>query len=81
MVRKPRESNGGAEQIDANAEMPESPARVLRHGRDPSAGRHVEAPRPVDAVLEFCFEELCPFVVGLAGGAGAVAGQKQRQVT
>jgi hypothetical protein len=41
----------------------------------------VKAPRLVDPVLKFYFEGLGPFVVGLTGGAVAVAAQKQSQMT
>jgi hypothetical protein len=81
MVRKTLEGKGGAEQVDTHADVSEPPARMLCHGRDTSAGGHVEAPRLVDPDLEFDFEDLGPSVVGLTGGAVAVAGQKQSQVT
>jgi hypothetical protein len=81
MVRRRRKGKGGSEQIDTHAFVSQPPARVLCHRSDTSAGGHVKAPRLVDPVLEFHFEGLGPYVVGLTGGAVAVAGQKQRQMT
>jgi hypothetical protein len=81
MIRKAREGKGGVEQVDAHAHVPESPAGVFCHGHDTSVGGHMEAPRLIDPVLEFHFQNLGPFIVALTGGAVAVAGQKQSQVT
>src|SRR3954452_4482812 len=81
MVRKALEGKGGAEQVHTHAYASEPPARVLCHGHDTRAGGHVKAPRLRAPVLEFDFEDLGPFLVGLIGGAVAVAGQKQSQVT
>src|SRR3954452_7855308 len=63
MVRQHREGKAGSEQIDTHAFVSESPARVLCHRRDTSAGGHVKAPRLIDPVLEFHFEGLGPHVV------------------
>jgi len=81
MVSYAREGKCGPEQIDPHAFVSEPPARVLCHRRDTAAGGHVKAPRLVDPVLEFHFEGLGPFVVGLTGGAVAVAAQKRSQMT
>jgi hypothetical protein len=67
MVRKTRRGNGGAEHFDTHAGASEAPARALCHRRDTRAGGHGKAPRLLDPVLEFDFEDLGPFVVGLTG--------------
>jgi hypothetical protein len=66
MVRKTRGGNGGVEHFDSHACASEAPARVLCHRRDTRAGGQVNAPRLLDPVLEFDFEDLGPFV-GLTG--------------
>jgi hypothetical protein len=81
MVRSRAEGKRGIEELDADADISDAPARVLGQGRDTSACGDVEAPRLVDPVLEFQFEDLCPLVVGWTGGAVAVSRQEQRQVT
>jgi hypothetical protein len=81
MVRTGGEGKRGTEQLDADADVSESPARVFCHGDDTSACGHVEAPGPVDTVTEFQVEDFGPFVVSLAGRAVAVSGEKEGQVT
>jgi hypothetical protein len=80
MVISGGEGKRGAEQFDADPDVSEPPAGVFGHGRDPSTGSHMEAPRLVEPVLEFHVEDLGPVVVGLTGGAVAVPGKKKSQV-
>jgi hypothetical protein len=81
MVSAGGQCKRSTEQLDADADVSESPARVFCHGDDTSARGHVEAPGPVDTVTEFQVEDFGPFVVGLAGRAVAVSGEKEGQVT
>jgi hypothetical protein len=80
MVTRAVEGKGGSEQVAADSARAQPQVEGLPNRRDLTGCNYMEAPRSIDSIFEFQFEDFCPFLVRCVRRVLALAREQEGEM-